>query len=82
MDITNKPPVKIPQKEFYDLADLLRYCRRYRGMTQKEVAAKLGFSYQQYQKYEYGIYTPKKVNREKIAKALKIDVRMLQALAS
>lgn len=47
--------------------------RVYLGLTQKQVAARIGIPYQDYQKYEYGLIEPKRDQYERICDALKLD---------
>lgn len=39
--------------------ELIKYCRKFRGLTQKELSAKTGVSTHLICKYERGIYEPK-----------------------
>lgn len=61
------------------LGQKLKFARQFRGMTQREVAQLLKVSYQQYQKYEYGLYVPKKNMRKRLAKALQLDICLINA---
>lgn len=47
------------------------------GLTQKEVADKLGITYQSYGQYERGLRKPKYETVEKFAKALNFDISEL-----
>lgn len=47
------------------------------GLTQKDVANKIGIAVSNYQKYEYGERTPKAQLLEKLAKVLNVDIDVL-----
>ena len=51
-------------------SDRLRYQRKLSGMTQKELAAKLGVAYQMIQRYENGMRSPKLETVARFADAL------------
>lgn len=57
---------------------MFKLARWYLDMTQKEVAKEVGISYQQYQKYEYGILYPRKENRKKLCSVLRFSPRLLK----
>lgn len=65
------------EKTISTLAQRLKFARKFRGLTQREVAKSLKVSYQQYQKYEYGLYIPTRNMRRKLAKALNIDICLI-----
>lgn len=57
-----------------ELAEKLKLMRKKAGLTQKEVADKLGITYQSYGQYERGLRNPKYTSIEKIASALNCDI--------
>ena len=57
-----------------ELAEKLKSMRKKAGLTQKEVADKLGITYQSYGQYERGLRKPKYETVEKFAKALNFDI--------
>ena len=64
-------------KYYNNFTNLLRAARYKANRTQKEIAENMGLKYQQYQYYEHGRCIPKMNNRQKLAKALGIDVEMI-----
>lgn len=60
-----------------ELAEKLKSMRKKAGLTQKEVADKLGITYQSYGQYERGLRKPKYETVEKFAKALNFDISEL-----
>lgn len=48
----------------------LKAQRLQKCLTQKNLAEKLGISYQMYQQYEYGLYRPRPQRMKKIAEIL------------
>lgn len=57
-----------------ELAEKLKLMRKKAGLTQKEVADKLGITYQSYGQYERGLRNPKYESIQKIASALNCDI--------
>ena len=57
--------------------DLIKYHRKEKRISQKELAEKTGLSIGTIQGYEQGRYKPKRVSLEKIAEALEINVEKL-----
>lgn len=51
----------------------IKEARKYRNLTQKELAAKLGISYQALAQWENDLRNPKQETLKKIGNALKID---------
>ena len=45
-------------KKLKDFSTILKQCRLSEGLTQKQVAFKIGITYQSYQAYERGIALP------------------------
>lgn len=64
-------------KLYNNLTNLLRAARYKRSATQKEVAEKMGIRYQQYQYYEHGRGIPTQKNRKKLAKALGLNLDLI-----
>lgn len=60
--------------------DMFRALRQLQNKTQRECADELGISYQQYQKYEYGLIKPKPKKLIKIAKFLGCEDMVLHWL--
>lgn len=69
-DVEAKARIQGRFAQLKTLGQALRYFRRLYGMSQKEVAEKMGVPYQQYQKYEYDARTPRRKNRQRLADAL------------
>lgn len=68
----------IPVENF---SSAIRVGRRWAGLTQKQVAAELGIPYQDYQRYEYGLFIPSKERVCKLAAIFGLDVYNLRQLA-
>ncbi|MDR1940018.1 MAG: helix-turn-helix domain-containing protein [Clostridiales bacterium] len=58
-------------------AQAIKEARQKAGLTQVQVAEKLGVNAKNYNKYESGERAPKDATLEKIAEALNIDVNVL-----
>lgn len=56
------------------IGERIKKIREEKGMTQQQVADKIGISYQNVSQYERGIRTPKSSSLRKIADALGVDV--------
>lgn len=54
----------------------LKLIRADRGLTQQELADKIGITREQINHYENGRVTPQALNKYKIAKALDFDVEL------
>ena len=52
------------------MGEFIKQIRQWLGMTQKELAAKAGISYQQLSQYERGVRSPKDETLDKIVKAM------------
>lgn len=55
-----------------ELAEKIRLMRKKAGLTQKEVADKLGITYQSYGQYERGVRKPKYESIQRLATVLKL----------
>lgn len=64
-------------KELLYLSKNLKELRRETGLTQREVADKLGITYQSYQAYELGITVPTLQNFIKLAKLFDVSYEEL-----
>ena len=64
---------EVIMKELNSLAKNLKELRTQTGLTQKEVASRLGIAYQSYQAYELGITVPTLQNFIKLAKLFDIS---------
>jgi|Deesub1362A_J573_1020465.scaffolds.fasta_scaffold00004_426 transcriptional regulator with XRE-family HTH domain len=65
---------KAKQKTAKGIGALLRRIRKSQGMSQIKLSEKIGVSYQQVQKYEYGISNPTISRLKQIADALCVPV--------
>ena len=61
-----------------DIADKIKYFRKKKGLTQKDLAEKSGLSIATIQGYEQNKYKPKLVTLLKIADALEVDFTQLE----
>ena len=59
------------------LGKVLKYMRLKRGLTQKQIAGLLKMHYQNYQRYEYGIYKPKPNRLKKFCDLFSVDPEIL-----
>ncbi len=59
------------------IGENIRAARLAAGLTQKELAAKVGIPYQTLQRWEYGTFSPNMDNLIKLASALGISVEEL-----
>ena len=59
------------------IGDSIRTARLAAGLTQKELAARMGVNYQMLQKWEYGTFRPNAENLVKLAGALGMSVEEL-----
>lgn len=57
-----------------ELAEKIRLMRKKAGLTQKEVADKLGITYQSYGQYERGVRKPKYESIQRLATVLNCDI--------
>lgn len=60
-----------------EFAEKLKSTRKKAGLTQKEIADKLGITYQSYGQYERGVRKPKYETIQKISNALGCDISSL-----
>lgn len=60
------------------IAERIRDIRKYRNMTQEEVAQRAGMSGSMYRQYECEMRIPKREALGKIAEALEVDIAFLQ----
>lgn len=60
-----------------EFAEKLRSTRKKAGLTQREIADKLGITYQSYGQYERGVRKPKYETIQKISNALGCDISSL-----
>ena len=75
IDITKLDLTNIDEKEFYEnLQDILKTARIEQNISQKQVANKLGFTQQQYQKYETGTNRIPAIQALKIANYLDLSI--------
>ncbi len=58
------------ERENIPFFEFLKLSRLKKAYTQKEIAFKLGITYQTYQKYEYGFYRPKPSRLKILSKLL------------
>lgn len=77
-NLDNNLLLYVQTKRITNTGQLLRYARWYRGLKQKDIAAAIGVTYQQYQKYEYGILYPEQDKHEKLCKILRIHPDLLK----
>ena len=66
-------------KELANLSKNLKLLRKEVGLTQKQVAEKLGITYQSYQAYELGITVPTLQNFIRLAKIFDVSYEELLA---
>ena len=64
-------------KELLNLSKNLRELRGEMGLTQRDVAQKLGITYQSYQAYELGLTVPTLQNFIKLAKLFDVSLEEL-----
>ena len=64
-------------KELLNLSKNLRELRNETGLTQRDVAEKLGITYQSYQAYELGLTVPTLQNFIKLAKLFDVSLEEL-----
>ena len=64
-------------KELYELTKIIKELRTGEELTQKQVAEKLGITYQSYQAYELGIAIPSLVNFIKLADLFNVSLDYL-----
>ena len=64
-------------KELLNLSENLKALRLQYGYTQKEVASKIGITYQSYQAYELGLTIPTLPNFIKLAKLFDVNLEDL-----
>ena len=64
-------------KELFTFIQIIKELRKENNMTQKQVAEKLGISYQSYQAYERGISQPTLENFIKIANIYDVSLDYL-----
>lgn len=64
-------------KELLNLSKNLRELRGETGLTQRDVAQKLGITYQSYQAYELGLTVPTLQNFIKLAKLFDVSLEEL-----
>ena len=64
-------------KELFNLSENLHELRKQFGYTQKQVAEKIGITYQSYQAYERGIAVPTLQNFIKLAKLYDVSYEEL-----
>lgn len=63
--------------KFNSIALAIKKARETSGLSQKQVATKLGINVANWQKYEYGMRFPKESMLEKIAIVLGVDISEL-----
>lgn len=61
-----------------DFSDKLKSARKNAGLTQAQLAKKLGVTVQNYSQYETGKRNPKYETRQRILKAIGIDINELE----
>ena len=64
-------------KELLNLSKNLKELRRISGYTQREIAEKIGITYQSYQAYELGLTVPTLQNFIKLAKLFDVSYEEL-----
>lgn len=64
-------------KELYEFPKIIKELRTGEELTQKQVAEKLGITYQSYQAYELGIAIPSLVNFIKLADLFNVSLDYL-----
>ena len=78
-DLQQKTPGEVVLASLEDLPEVMVRMRIIRGLTQEQLAAKLGITAQQVQKWEAGAYRRATYSRIlQVAKALEFDIRTVQ----